>query len=257
MEQALQKQLGKKAKAVALNQGALKAGWDYAEANFTKQDPFHIERMNETAGKILIEGNAAAAIGCMMAGVTVVAWYPITPSSSLCESLIGYMRKYRMDKETGKATFAIVQAEDEIASLGMVIGAGWAGARAMTATAGPGISLMSEFAGLAYYAETPAVIFDVQRVGPSTGLADANRAGRPAQHRVSLARRHQAHPADSELGRGVLRAGDAGVRSLRALPDADLRDDGPGPRHEQLDVERVRVSDQADRSRQGADAGAS
>ena len=177
MEQALGKQLGKKAKAVTLNQGALKAGWDYAEANFTKQDPFHIERMNETAGKILIEGNAAAAIGCMMAGVTVVAWYPITPSSSLCESLIGYMRKYRIDKETGKATFAIVQAEDEIASLGMVIGAGWAGARAMTATAGPGISLMSEFAGLAYYAETPAVIFDVQRVGPSTGLPTRTAQG--------------------------------------------------------------------------------
>src|SRR5262245_37249363 len=177
MEQALNKQLGKKAKAVTLNQGALKAGWDYAEATFTKQDPFHIERMNETAGKILIEGNAAAAIGCMMAGVTVVAWYPITPSSSLCESLIGYMRKYRIDKETGKATFAIVQAEDEIASLGMVIGAGWAGARAMTATAGPGISLMSEFAGLGYYAETPAVIFDVQRVGPSTGLPTRTAQG--------------------------------------------------------------------------------
>jgi 2-oxoglutarate ferredoxin oxidoreductase subunit alpha len=177
MEQALGKQLGKKAKAVTLNQGALKAGWDYAESNLTKQDPFHVERMNETTGKILIEGNSAAAIGCMMAGVTVVAWYPITPSSSLCESLISYMRKYRIDKETGKATFAIVQAEDEIASLGMVIGAGWAGARAMTATAGPGISLMSEFAGLAYYAETPAVIFDVQRVGPSTGLPTRTAQG--------------------------------------------------------------------------------
>ena len=108
MEKALNKQLGKKAKAVALNSGALKAGWDYAEANLTKADPFAFEPMNETAGKILIEGNAAAAIGCMMAGVTVVAWYPITPSSSLCESLIGYMKKYRMDKATGKATFAIV-----------------------------------------------------------------------------------------------------------------------------------------------------
>jgi 2-oxoglutarate ferredoxin oxidoreductase subunit alpha len=177
MEQALGKQLGRKAKAVTLNQGALKAGFDYAEANFTKQDPFVIEAMNETAGKILIEGNAAAAIGCMMAGVTVVAWYPITPSSSLCESLIGYMKRYRIDKATGKATFAIVQAEDEIASLGMVIGAGWAGARAMTATAGPGISLMSEFTGLAYYAETPAVIFDVQRVGPSTGLPTRTAQG--------------------------------------------------------------------------------
>jgi len=177
MEQALTRQLGKKAKAMTLNAAALKAGFEYAETKFTKQDPFRIERMNETAGKILIEGNAAAAIGCMMAGVTVVAWYPITPSSSLCESLIGYMRKYRIDKETGKATFAIVQAEDEIASLGMVIGAGWAGARAMTATAGPGISLMGEFAGLAYYAETPAVIFDVQRVGPSTGLPTRTAQG--------------------------------------------------------------------------------
>jgi 2-oxoglutarate ferredoxin oxidoreductase subunit alpha len=177
MEKALGKQLGKKAKAVTLNVGALKAGWDYAEANFTKRDPYWIERMNATAGKILIEGNSAAAIGCMMAGVTVVAWYPITPSSSLCESLITYMKKYRVDKATGKATFAIVQAEDEIASLGMVIGASWAGARAMTATAGPGISLMSEFAGLSYYAEVPAVIFDVQRVGPSTGLPTRTAQG--------------------------------------------------------------------------------
>jgi 2-oxoglutarate/2-oxoacid ferredoxin oxidoreductase subunit alpha len=177
MDKALGKQLGKKAKAVTLNVGALKAGWDYAEATFTKQDPFFLEAMNETAGKILIEGNAAAAIGCMLAGVTVVAWYPITPSSSLCESLITYMKKYRIDQTTGKATFAIVQAEDEIASLGMVIGASWAGARSMTATAGPGISLMGEFAGLAYYAETPAVIFDVQRVGPSTGLPTRTAQG--------------------------------------------------------------------------------
>jgi 2-oxoglutarate ferredoxin oxidoreductase subunit alpha len=177
MEKALGKQLGKKAKAVTLNAGALKAGWDYAEATFKKQDPYFIEAMNETAGKILIEGNAAAAIGCMMAGVTVVAWYPITPSSSLCESLIAYLKKYRVDKDTGKATFAVVQAEDEIASLGMVIGASWAGARSMTATAGPGISLMGEFAGLAYYAETPAVIFDVQRVGPSTGLPTRTAQG--------------------------------------------------------------------------------
>src|SRR6516225_4543872 len=177
MEKALGKPLGKKAKAVTLNVGALKAGWDYAETHFTKQDPYVIEAMNATAGKILIDGNAAAAIGCMMAGVTVVAWYPITPSSSLCESLISYMKTYRIDKATGKATFAIVQAEDEIASLGMVIGASWAGARAMTATAGPGISLMSEFAGLGYYAETPAVIFDVQRVGPSTGLPTRTAQG--------------------------------------------------------------------------------
>jgi len=177
MVQALTKQMGHKAKAVALNQGALQAGWDYAEANLPKQDPFYIERMNETAGKILIEGNSAAALGCMMAGVTVVTWYPITPSSSLCESLGDYLRKYRIDKETGKATFAVVQAEDEIAAIGMALGAGWAGARSMTSTAGPGISLMSEFIGLGYYAEVPAVIFDVQRVGPSTGLPTRTAQG--------------------------------------------------------------------------------
>ena len=134
--------------------------------------------MNKTDGQILIEGNTAGALGAMFAGVTVVAWYPITPSSSLPEALIGYMKKYRIDKATGKATYAIVQAEDEIASIGMVLGAGWAGARAMTSTSGPGISLMSEFAGLAYYAEVPGVIFDIQRVGPVDGPADAHRAGR-------------------------------------------------------------------------------
>jgi 2-oxoglutarate/2-oxoacid ferredoxin oxidoreductase subunit alpha len=177
MEKALRRQLGKKQKALALNTAALTAGFEFAQANFTPNDRLRVERMNETAGKILIEGNAAAAIGCLMAGVTVVAWYPITPSSSLCESLIDYMRKYRIDKETGKATFAIVQAEDEIAAIGMVIGASWVGARAMTSTSGPGISLMGEFAGLGYYAEVPAVIFDIQRVGPSTGLPTRTAQG--------------------------------------------------------------------------------
>jgi 2-oxoglutarate ferredoxin oxidoreductase subunit alpha len=176
MEHALRKQLGKKVKAVELNLGALKAGFEFADGNLPKQDPYWVERMDKTAGMILMEGNAAAALGSMMAGVTVVAWYPITPSSSLPETLIGYMKKYRHDAD-GKATYAIVQAEDEIASIGMVIGAGWAGARAMTSTAGPGISLMSEFAGLAYYAEVPGVIFDIQRVGPSTGLPTRTAQG--------------------------------------------------------------------------------
>jgi 2-oxoglutarate/2-oxoacid ferredoxin oxidoreductase subunit alpha len=170
MKKALHKQLGKKPKAYELNVGALDAGYAWAQTNLTPRHPFRIARMTETTGKILIEGNAAAALGCLMAGVTVVAWYPITPSSSLCETLIEYLRRYRTDKETGKASFAVVQAEDEIAALGMVIGATWAGARAMTSTSGPGISLMAEFTGLAYYAEIPAVIFDIQRVGPSTGL---------------------------------------------------------------------------------------
>ncbi|MEX2271013.1 MAG: 2-oxoacid:acceptor oxidoreductase subunit alpha [Vicinamibacterales bacterium] len=177
MEKALTKQMGRKPKAVELNVNALKAGRDYAVENLQKHDPFTIERMERTEDLILVEGNQAAALGCMMAGVTVVAWYPITPSSSLPESLISYMRKHRMDKATGKATFAIVQAEDEIAALGMVLGATWAGARAMTSTSGPGISLMSEFAGLAYYAEIPGVVFDIQRVGPSTGLPTRTAQG--------------------------------------------------------------------------------
>ena len=177
MEKALNRQLGKKQKALALNMAALTAGFDFARTTFAPNERLGVERMNETAGKILIEGNAAAAIGCLMAGVTVVAWYPITPSSSLCESLIDYMRKYRIDKETGKATFAIVQAEDEIAAVGMVIGASWVGARAMTSTSGPGVSLMGEFTGLGYYAEVPAVIFDIQRVGPSTGLPTRTAQG--------------------------------------------------------------------------------
>jgi 2-oxoglutarate/2-oxoacid ferredoxin oxidoreductase subunit alpha len=170
MKKAVNKQLGRKPKAAELNMQALDSGYAFAQANLPTRHPYRIERLNETAGKILIEGNAAAALGCLMAGVTVVAWYPITPSSSLCETLIDYLRKYRTDKETGKASFAVVQAEDEIAALGMVVGASWAGARAMTSTSGPGISLMAEFTGLAYYAEVPAVIFDIQRVGPSTGL---------------------------------------------------------------------------------------
>jgi 2-oxoglutarate ferredoxin oxidoreductase subunit alpha len=178
MIHALSKQLGKKPKAMALNQAALEAGAKYAQEHFAEiQHPYRVQRMNKTEGQILVEGNAAAAMGCMFAGCTVVAWYPITPSSSLPESFISYMRKYRMDKETGKATFAIVQAEDEIAALGMVIGASWAGARAMTSTSGPGVSLMSEFAGLSYYAEVPAVVFDIQRVGPSTGLPTRTAQG--------------------------------------------------------------------------------
>jgi len=177
MEKALSRQLGRKQKAMQLNMGALEAGRKYAAEHFEIRHPYRIERMNKTAGQILVEGNAASAMGCLMAGVTVVAWYPITPSSSLPETLIGYMRKYRMDKDTGKATFAIVQAEDEIAAIGMVIGASWAGARAMTSTSGPGISLMSEFAGLSYYAEVPAVVFDIQRVGPSTGLPTRTAQG--------------------------------------------------------------------------------
>jgi len=176
IEKAIRKQFATKVKAANLNLGAAKAGFDYASASLTKHDPYFIQRMDKTAGKIIIDGNSAAALGCMFAGVTVVTWYPITPSSSLVETLIDYMKEYRITKE-GKATFAIVQAEDELAAIGMVLGAGWAGARSMTATAGPGISLMSEFAGLSYYAEVPGVVWDIQRVGPSTGLPTRTSQG--------------------------------------------------------------------------------
>jgi 2-oxoglutarate ferredoxin oxidoreductase subunit alpha len=177
IRKAATKQFRGKEKAVEVNWGAIQGGWDWAEKNLRKTDPFRLEKMDKTAGKIIIDGNAAAAIGCMLAGVNVVAWYPITPSSSLAESLIDYCRVYRKDPATGHATFAIVQAEDELAAAGMVLGAGWAGARAMTTTSGPGISLMAEFVGLGYYAEIPAVIFDVQRVGPSTGLPTRTMQG--------------------------------------------------------------------------------
>jgi 2-oxoglutarate ferredoxin oxidoreductase subunit alpha len=176
VEAALRKQFAKKVKAADLNWAAVQAGYEFALTNFTKHDPFVLEAMNATAGKIIIDGNAAAALGCIFAGCTVAMWYPITPSSSLVESFIDYAKRYRIE-EDGKATFAVVQAEDELAAIGAVLGAGWAGARAMTATSGPGISLMAEFAGLGYYAELPGVIFDVQRTGPSTGMPTRNQQG--------------------------------------------------------------------------------
>ena len=166
---ALQKQFAKKQKALDLNFGAVKAGAAYFAEKLTKQDPFFIEHMNATAGKIVIDGNSACGLGAVFAGVTVVAWYPITPSTSVVEATIEYLKKFRVTEE-GKATFAVVQAEDELAAIGMVLGAGWSGARSMTATSGPGISLMAEFSGLGYFAEIPGVIFDVQRSGPSTGM---------------------------------------------------------------------------------------
>jgi len=178
IRKALFKQFGeRKKKAAELNWGAVVAGKQYAEQNLVKTDPYWVEPMDKTAGKLIIEGNTAAALGCLFAGVTVLTWYPITPSSSLAEALISYLGRFRQDPETGHNTYAVVQAEDELAAVGMAIGAGWAGARAMTATSGPGVSLMSEFVGLAYFAEIPVVIIDVQRVGPSTGLPTRTMQG--------------------------------------------------------------------------------
>jgi 2-oxoglutarate ferredoxin oxidoreductase subunit alpha len=176
IEKAIRKQFAKKVKAANLNLAAVQAGFDYAAASLTKQDPYRVKRLDKNHGKIIIDGNAASALGCVFAGVTVLSWYPITPSSSLAESMIEYLKRFRVGPD-GKATFAVVQAEDELAAIGMVMGAGWAGARAMTTTSGPGISLMSEFAGLSYYAEIPAVVWDIQRVGPSTGLPTRTSQG--------------------------------------------------------------------------------
>ncbi|MFP5206250.1 MAG: 2-oxoacid:acceptor oxidoreductase subunit alpha [Acidobacteriota bacterium] len=169
VEKSVKQQFAKKQKVFDLNFGAVKAGFDYAASTFTKQDRLFVEPMNETKGKIIIDGNAACGMGAVFAGVTVIAWYPITPSTSLVEAATDLLKKFRVTPE-GKATFAVVQAEDELAAIGMVLGAGWAGARSMTSTSGPGISLMAEFSGLGYYAELPGVIFDVQRTGPSTGM---------------------------------------------------------------------------------------
>jgi 2-oxoglutarate ferredoxin oxidoreductase subunit alpha len=175
VERALARVFGQKARALESNRQAVRAGFAHA-ATVVKRDPYRVERMDATRGKIIIDGNAAAALGALFAGVTVVTWYPITPSTSVVESLHGYLEQYRRTPG-GEATFAVLQAEDELAAIGMVMGAGWAGARAMTATSGPGVSLMSEFAGLGYFAEVPAVIVDVQRVGPSTGLPTRTSQG--------------------------------------------------------------------------------
>jgi 2-oxoglutarate ferredoxin oxidoreductase subunit alpha len=172
---AISKQFSGKKRATEVNVAAARAGYEYAVANLPRSR-FTVERMNENANKIIIDGNSAGALGALFAGVTVVSWYPITPSSSLIEALADYLKEYRVDAN-GKATFAVVQAEDELAAIGMVLGASWAGARAMTATSGPGISLMSEFTGLGYYAEIPAVIWNIQRVGPSTGLPTRTAQG--------------------------------------------------------------------------------
>ena len=160
----------KKPKLVDSNMKAIQLGYDYAKQNFTCPLPLRVEKMAQTAGYIMIDGNTAAALGCVYAGATVAAWYPITPSTSVMDAYKSFCDRLRVDPDTGRKNFAFIQAEDELAAIGMVIGASWNGARAFTATSGPGISLMNEFLGLAYYAEVPAVVFDIQRVGPSTGM---------------------------------------------------------------------------------------
>jgi len=173
----LDEKFSRKPALMASNQKAVALGYDFAKAKFDCPLPIRLEPLDKTKDCILIDGNTAAALGCLYAGATVGAWYPITPATSLMEAFKGFCQKYRREPVTDRNRFAILQAEDELAAIGMVIGASWAGARAFTPTAGPGISLMNEFIGLAYYAEVPAVIFDVQRTGPSTGMPTRTQQG--------------------------------------------------------------------------------
>jgi 2-oxoglutarate ferredoxin oxidoreductase subunit alpha len=174
---ALEAHFAGKQKPVDMNMAVVQAAADWAAANLTKQDRFRVERDHQTEGLILIDGNTAAALGAIYGGVGFAAWYPITPASSLAEALTAYLDRLRMDKDTGKATFSVVQAEDELAAIGMAIGAGWMGTRSMTSTSGPGVSLMAEFSGLAFFAEVPIVVWDVQRMGPSTGMPTRTSQG--------------------------------------------------------------------------------
>ena len=169
LEGAIAKQFGGKAKAIELNSEAARLGRTYCAEELTKSDPYYVESREKIEGGFFVEGNDAVALGSIFGGVQMLAWYPITPSSSLAEGMINWIPKIRTNDD-GEATCAVIQAEDELAAAGMVLGAGWAGARGMTATSGPGISLMQEFIGLAYFAEIPSVFWDVCRVGPSTGL---------------------------------------------------------------------------------------
>jgi len=170
IRQLLGESFGKKQALVDANMKAVQLGFDYAKEHLPCPLPLRVERMDKTAGHVMIDGNTAAGLGAVYAGATVGPWYPITPSTSLMDAFKSFCQKLRVDPETGRNNYAVIQAEDELSAIGMVLGANWNGARAFTATSGPGISLMSEFIGLAYYAEVPAVIFDIQRVGPSTGM---------------------------------------------------------------------------------------
>src|SRR6202167_2992910 len=177
IDEMMKESYGKKPKLLDSNTKALRLGYNYAKTHLECPLPLRVSKMDKTRGHIMIDGNTAAGLGCVYAGATVGAWYPITPSTSLMDAFKGFCERYRVDPATGEHNYAVIQAEDELAAIGMVLGASWNGARAFTPTSGPGISLMNEFLGLAYYAEIPCVIFDVQRVGPSTGMPTRTQQG--------------------------------------------------------------------------------
>ena len=232
VEQLIGEQYKGKDKLIEPNIKALHVGRDYATLNLNCPIGLRLRKSDKVGDRIFIEGNSAAALGAVYGGATVCAWYPITPSSSLADAFTRHCAKLRLDPETKQAKYAIIQAEDELASIGMVIGAGWNGARAFTATSGPGISLMQEFIGLAYFAEIPAVIFDVQRAGPSTGMPT-----RTQQCDVTFCA-YASHgdtkhvllfPEDPAEAFDIRRAG---LRSRRPAADADLRHARSRHRHE-------------------------
>jgi 2-oxoglutarate ferredoxin oxidoreductase subunit alpha len=174
---ALDTHFRSKTKPIELNMSVVEASAKWARENLSKQDPYRVERDDQTEGLIILDGNTAGALGAIYGGVSFAAWYPITPASSLADGLMSYLPRLRKEEKSGKQTYAVIQAEDELAAIGMAVGAGWAGARSMTSTSGPGISLMAEFSGLAYFAEIPVVVWDVQRMGPSTGLPTRTSQG--------------------------------------------------------------------------------
>jgi 2-oxoglutarate ferredoxin oxidoreductase subunit alpha len=249
---ALSWNFGGKTKPIELNWSMVMAAYEWATANLTNDQPYRVSRMTGfNEGTLLVDGNTAAAMGAVFGGFTFVAWYPITPSSSVTESMISYAAQVRRDPETQQATYAIVQAEDELAAIGMVLGAGWAGARAMTATSGPGISLMAEFVGYGYFAEIPAVIWDIQRMGPSTGLPTRTSQG-DLLSAYTLGHGDGRHPVLLPGGPDrVLRDGRHGPRPGRTAADASLCPQRPGHWHEPLDHQGIPVPGEAAGSRQG------
>ena len=232
IETLIAEQFKGKERLIDANRSALKIGFDHAKSRFDCPLGIRVRRSDAVGDRILVEGNFAAGLGAVYGGATVCAWYPITPSTSLAEAFERNCARFRIDPATGKKNYAIVQAEDEIAAIGIAIGAGWNGARAFTATSGPGISLMQEFFGLAYFAEIPVVVFDVQRGGPSTGMPTRTQQSDLLVLRLCLARRHQACAPDPRRpGRGV-RIRRERLRSRRAAADARVRHARPRHRHE-------------------------
>jgi 2-oxoglutarate ferredoxin oxidoreductase subunit alpha len=241
IRQLLAETFAKKQALVDSNMKAVQLGYDYAKQHLECPLPIRVSRTNGTAGYIMIDGNTAAGLGCVYAGATVGAWYPITPSTSLMDAFKGFCARLRVDPETGNNNYAVLQAEDELSAIGMVLGASWNGARAFTPTSGPGISLMNEFIGLAYYAGDPGRDLRHPAGGPVHRHANPYPAGRHYVLRLRLARRHAARADLPGEPRGVLLSHGHGLRSCRPAADTRVRAVGSRHRHERLDVPRAQV----------------